>query len=391
MERRISFSLSLIFTLTVATPCRGYVWNADASQQRIVHPISALIPRYGEAKEFIASSGKRGLNDVQAIIQPLLSPTELFTLGGHREESSERLGPVIDIKEGPAGNIYVLDGQRNEVKVYGSEGTFLYAVEGPSEEEIIGAYRRGSSGKIYFPASLEIDSSGRIIFADRSAGIKIFERTGDTHQVSEAFPLSLEIHEVCVRKDVLYVHGFNPGNRYAINRLSLSGNMLKSFGALYASSSPLVYRNLGMGQIACMDSRIIYAPNYLPVIYAYSPGGAMQWAVKIPDFNTMEIIETESDVSMGVFANPHDQIIRLAPLPEAYIIVQIASYTPEGLVSAKMGRKTGYDVLRTYMMSAQTGEAIFVGDTVPQIYAVTENRVYIARRHPFPQVSVLKR
>lgn len=381
----------VIHSMLVSTALgSGTDQEASAAGQKVVHPIPARILEFDEAKEFLAPSGEIDGN-VQAISQTLLNPTELFTLGVSQGEEDVRLGPIMDIKEDLAGNIYILDGQYNEVKVYSSGGNFLYAVQGPSEGEPLGVYRRGSSGQIFFPASLEVDSSGRIIFADRSNGVRIFERTGKTHRVSTTLPSSLEIHEVCVSEDVLHIHGFNPDNHHAINRVSLLGNTLNSFGAIYSSSSPLVHRILGMGQIACMDSKIIYAPNYLPVIYSYSPTGDMQWAVKIPDFQTLEIIEKGSEVSMDIFAKPHDQIVRIVPIPEAQIIVQIASFTPEGLSTAKRGRKVGHDALRTYLMSARTGEAIFVGDTVPQIYAVTEDRVYIARRHPSPQVSVLRR
>lgn len=382
-------SFTLVLLVTVHCRATGSGTN-DGSQQSIVHPIPKLIPGFDEAKDFTVSSGEIG-EDVRAISQSLLSPTELFTLGVTQRGDDEQLGPIMDIKEGPAGNIYVLDGQYNKVKVYSSEGRFLYAVRGPHEEQFTTTSRRGASGHILFPASLEVDSSGRIFFADRNAGIKIFKRTGKTHQVSATLQPSLEIHEVCVRGGILHIHGFGPDNRHAINRLTLSGNKLDSFGAIYSSSSPLVHRNFGLGQIACMDSRIIYAPNYLPVIYSYSPTGEMQWAVKIPDFKTMEVIETGSNVYMGVFGSPHDQVIRITRLSETYIFVQIASFTPKGVIAAKMGRKVGHDALRTYLMSAKTGEAVFIGDSVPQIYAVTESRVYTARRHPFPQVSVLKR
>lgn len=387
--RKLYFLLRLA-TLIITVSCSGTEQEAGAAVQKVVHPIPALIPGFDEAKDFVASSGEIE-GDVRAISQALLSPTELFTLGGAQGEQHVRFGPIMDIKEGPSGNIYVLDGQYHEVRVYSSEGSYLYAVEGPNEEEFPTTSRRGSSGQILFPASLEVDSSGRIIYADRSDGVWIFERTGKRHRVSTTLPSSLEIHEVCVREEILHIHGFSPDNHHAINRVSLSGNTLNTFGAIYSSSSPLVHRNLGMGQIACMDSRIVYAPNYLPVIYSYSPMGDMQWVTKIPDFQTLEIIETGSGVSMGVFGSPHDQVIRIAPLPETYIIVQIASFSPEGLSAAKRGRKVGHDALRTYLMSARTGEAVFVGDTVPQIYTVTESRVYTARRHPFPQVSVLKR
>lgn len=355
--------------------------DQDASDfGRIIHPVPALIPGFEEAHELVSTSSDiGGSGDVQAISQALSLPTELFTLGVLEGERHEMFGQIVDVKEDSEGKIYVLDAQYNEVRVYDAEGTFLYAIGSRGE----------GAGEFVSPTSLEIDSSGRIIVSDRFHGLKIFSRNGETHELSATLSLSREVNEVCVTKEVLHLHSFDGLNVNAINRYSMSGDSLGSFGEVYSAMSPLVRRFLGRTQIACLDSKIIYAPNFLPVIYGYSHEGDRQWTAKISGFKAMEVDEdvgeTGPRVGMNVHGKPHDQVIRAVPLRQDYVIVQIASFTPESL-STEEGER--YETLRTYLMSAQTGKAVFIGDTVPVINTATENRVYTHRTHPYPQISV---
>lgn len=379
-REKVSIALLLLLA-TIATnlSCKRVDQNASGLERKI-HPIPALIPGFEEAHELVSTSSDTGESgDFQMISQALSSPTELFTLGVLEGERHEMFGQIVDIKEDPEGNIYVLDAQYNEVRVYNDEGTFLYAIGSPGE----------GPGELGSPSSLEVDPSGRVIVADRFQGIKIFDRKGETHTFSTTLPLSGEVNEVCVQDDILHLHSFDGLNVNAINRYSISGDSLDSFGEVYSAMSPLVRRFLGRTQIACMDSKIIYAPNYLPVIYGYSHEGDRQWTAKISNFKTPEVEEdvdeTGSRVSFNVFAKPHDQVIRAVPFHQDQVIVQVASFTPKSLNTTKGER---YEALRTYLMSAQTGKAIFIGDTVPEINTVTESRIYIRRTYPYPQISV---
>lgn len=357
--------------------CKRGDLDGSGLEQRI-HPIPALIPGFEEAHEFVSTADD--LEDggyLHTIAQTLLSPTELVALGVLEGERHEMFGQIVDVKEDPAGNFYVLDAQYNELRAYNAEGTYLYAIGSPGE----------GPGEFISPTSLEVDSSGRIIVADRNHGLKIFERTGETHAFSATLSLSLEVHEVCVNKDILHVHGFGAESLQAINRYSMSGDSLGSFGAVYSAQSPLVRRFLGKTQIACMDSNIIYAQNFLPVIYGYSPEGERQWTARISVFQTLDVTETGPSASMNVFAKPHDQVVRAVPFHQDYVLVQIASFTPESLsMEERAGER--YEVLQTYLMSAQTGRAFFIGDTVPLVHTVTESRMYVHRTYPYPQISV---
>ena len=174
---------------------------------------------------------------------------------------------------------------------------------------------------------------------------------------------------------------------------SLSGDRLGSFGASYESSSVEVRTFLTPGRIVCMrqPASVMYFPQFLPAIYGYSYEGDMQWVAKIAKHQSLDIVEEQSGtpgqsrVGMNVFDNSYDVIYGAVEFPERHVIVQIASITPESIRYEKGER---YAELRTYLMSARTGEAIFVTDTMPRVYAVTADRMYTVRTHPFPQITV---
>ena len=62
---------------------------------------------------------------------------ELWRLGGDSESDEEFFGVIAQIRIGPDGNLYVLDGQLAEVKVYDANGQWLNSIgregEGPGE------------------------------------------------------------------------------------------------------------------------------------------------------------------------------------------------------------------------------------------------------------------
>ncbi len=377
--------LLLITVLVSVTACKSPdADEAITAGQRIVHPISTAIPGFDQAHDFIvANPATDGYSDLQADVRALLSATETMTLGILEGETHEMFGSIAGIDVDADGNMYVLDSQFSEVRVYSAEGTFQYAIgrvgQGPDE--------------FTAPRFLDVDRSGRVIVADRYYGIKIFERTGDAHGLAATVPLSITPNGMCVENDILHVQGSRAEDLSTIFSFSLSGDRLGSFGASYESSSVEVRTFLTPGRIVCMrqPASVMYFPQFLPAIYGYSYEGDMQWVAKIAKHQSLDIVEEQSGtpgqsrVGMNVFDNSYDVIYGAVEFPERHVIVQIASITPESIRYEKGER---YAELRTYLMSARTGEAIFVTDTMPRVYAVTADRMYTVRTHPFPQITV---
>lgn len=371
--------LVLLFVPVALSACTASEDEPDTVQGRLVHPVPEAIPGFAQAREFVGGDGNsmEG-NRLQAVAQFLQTATEEFSIGVLEGDEHEVVGQIADIEVDREGNMYVLDSEFSEVRVYSPEGAFLYAVGGAGE----------GPGEFSSPRYLDLDPSGRILVADRTHEITVFERTGGTYRLATAVPLPFEPNGMCIGDDALLVQGITEGYSGVIARFSLSGEEMGSFGEGYETSSFTVRTFLTSGLIACtrQPETVLYFPLNQPVVYGYSYEGEMQWARRLTDYEPLEFVQEGTSVRFSARSS-FDQVTGTVPLPEGHVIVQIASSTAESRTSMEGER---FAELRTYVMSAQTGGAINVGSTLPRIYAVTAERMYTARTYPFPQLTVYR-
>ncbi len=372
--------LPVLLIVSVALPaCTASEDEADTVQGRLVHPVPEAIPGFAQARDFVGGDGNamEG-SQLRAVVQTLQSAAKAMTIGVLEGDEQYVLGRVADIEVDSDGNMYVLDSEFSEVRIYSPEGTFLFAVGGPGE----------GPGEFRSPRSLDLDPAGRILVADRTHEITVFERTGETYRSARAVPLPFEPNGMCVGNDALLVQGIAEDDSDVITRFSLSGEELGSFGESYETGSFAVRTFLTSGRLACtrQPESVMYFPLLFPAAYSYSFEGHMQWIVRLAGYEPLEMVQEGRGVSFNTLSS-FDQVTAAVPVPEGYVILQIATTTEESR-SALEGER--HSELRTYLMSARTGGAVYVGSALPRIYAVTAEHMYTARTYPFPQVSVYR-
>ena len=358
--------------------------RASAETQKIIHPIPSLIPGIEDSHDLDSRDyDSKDLQDARELGQNLLSSTEILTLGVESGEPYEMFSQISDIKLDSGGNLYVLDAQYSEVRVFNPEGLFLYSV---------GSEGRGP-GEFFKPRGMEVDSTGRIYVVDKAYRKTILNRVGNTHQLGETRTLSVSPVGLCKQDGIVYVHGtFLGESSNPIFAYSSDGILSGSFGTIYNSPSSEVQLTFGEGHIACSSrpGRIIYAPRLLPMIYGYSLEGDIQWVAKVSNFEPLEVEENKrgnsgrSQISVGILSSTYDQVVGVVSLPEKYVIVQVASFTPESI----HGGGERYATLRSYIMLSQSGEAVYIGDSLPIIKAISKDHLYTTRISPHPQISV---
>lgn len=99
---------------------------------------------------------------------------ELFRLGTLAEEGPELFGQVSAVSLGREGDLYVLDGQASEVRVFGADGTY---------RRTLGRLGEGP-GELNRPAGMAVDSEGRLwVMNWGNARYTAFEAsTGELHR-----------------------------------------------------------------------------------------------------------------------------------------------------------------------------------------------------------------
>ncbi|MBW3631265.1 MAG: hypothetical protein KY464_18530 [Gemmatimonadetes bacterium] len=128
--------------------------------------------------------------------------------------------------------------------------------------------------------------------------------------------------------------------------------------------------------------------RYLPYVRGHSADGTLRWTSRLADFRTIRIEEgVESDgqpyVLVGAGGDDYDRVEVLHAVDEGLVIIQTARHTAES------GREQrDYAELRTYLISAETGKGVYVGNTLPRVLDVAGNRIYTGVNDPFPQVRV---
>ena len=128
--------------------------------------------------------------------------------------------------------------------------------------------------------------------------------------------------------------------------------------------------------------------RYFPVLSGYSPEGELKWQSRLADFEPLKITQLVDDqgrkaVRYGWEGDYHDVVKSMIGLPGGYVIIQTARNT-----RASSKARQEYAELRTYVLSAATGEGIYVGSSLPEIHAVTQDQILSGVNDPFPQIKV---
>ena len=110
-------------------------------------------------------------NPAKGFEAPLVRDLELlWTIGGETDDEDEMFGVIADVALDADGNVYLLDAQLNEVKIFDADGNFLRSIgregEGPGE------FRRAGS--------LLLEPDGRVaVIQTVPARVVLLEPEGD--------------------------------------------------------------------------------------------------------------------------------------------------------------------------------------------------------------------
>lgn len=345
-----------------------------------VHPTAENLPDPSELAASITMDRTiRGDGALQRFARRLARARQVAAFGALEGAPSEVFGYVEDVAAGEDGSMFVLDSRYNNVRVHDASGAQLASFGGPG----------GGPAEFRSPEALKSDTQGRVLVADRHNQIKIFEPKDRSYALAGTIAMRLVPEDFCLLGGDLLVQGI--AHEGFIHAYSPQGERLRSFGQAYVTPNWLVRNQLSDGPIACSEETgtVVTMLKYLPVIYGYSAAGKLLWTSRLEDFRPIRIVE-----ELGAGGQPavrfqpdgaHDLAESLQPAPGGLVIVQTARLTPESIRERKE-----FDELRTYVLSARTGEGVYVGSHLPRISAVTATRVLAAANDPFPQVRVLE-
>lgn len=304
---------------------------------------------------------------------------EIRAIGALEGADHEVFGKVEDIAVDGEERMFVLDSRYNNVRMHRGGGDFVRAFGGPG---------RGPD-ELMSPEALQRDRRGRLIVADRHNRLKVFAPEDSSFVNVRTIPVEFVPEDFCLLDDAIFVQGARTDGG-VIHVFSETGEAVRSFGEAYRSRNWLVRNQLSDGPIACSEEAktVVTMFKYLPVIYGYSPEGNLKWTSRLADFRPMNIVEKvgqrgEPVVSYRPLDHDFDFAVSLEAMPGGYVIVQTGRQTAESVEDRRE-----YAELRTYLVSAQTGEGVYVGNHLPRVGAVTNRHLFTAVGEPFPQIRI---
>ena len=261
------------------------------SVQKRVHPTSDNIPTITDPDFILKPPGDivdRGPNFYSS-----LALTDTVIIGAAEGERHEMLGSVEDIEVDADGRIFVLDHNLGEVLLYSSDGSYLGFFGGGQGE---------GPGELHQPRELALSESGRKAVVFSLNHIQVFERQENGQFLyRNSFPYSGTYG--CAMNDHIYVLKYNPGKPGNIQKLTMEGEWVASFGYTYESKSEFVKSTLSgghSGRLACSERNGVIGMilTRIPVLHGYSEDGELLWRVKFEDIKPSPVEETDGGRSL---------------------------------------------------------------------------------------------
>lgn len=373
--------IHILFAVLICVTLGG-CWTSDSNRSGVdggtTHPILDKIPNFNDFTYSIETNPD-GLKDetLDSYVRAMRNVNLSIEIGKREGRSEYMIGKVQDIAIGKDGSIHVLDSRNSQIRIYSSDGQY------------ISSFGRPGSGPMEFvsPETITIIDRDHIVVADRLVKVKVFGPT-KPFSLLHTIALSYTPEDVCTLHDIIYVQGLRVGQG-SVHSFSLKGDSLKSFGPLYDSDNSAVTGTWSTGDVACSDitETVMFAFDKLPVLYGYTPDGNFKFASKLTDFEmgtTRSVVSEEGQSGIQWEETDYNRIHSLEAIPDSpVVIVQVALHTRE----SRDGPQE-YEELLTYVVNSATGKGRYVGDHLPTIHAIDNNRIYCGVNYPYPKLEI---
>lgn len=342
------------------------------SVQKRVHPTSDNIPTITDPDFILRPPGDildRGTNFYSS-----LALADTVIIGVSEGERHEMLGSVADIEVDADGRIFVLDHELGEVLLYSSDGSYLGFFGGKGE----------GPGEFHQPRDLALSESGRKAVVFSLNHIQVFERQENGQFLYRNSFKSIGTYG-CVMNDHIYVLRYYTGKPGNIQKLTMEGEWVASFGYEYQSKSELVKSRLSgghWGRLACSERHGVIGMilTRIPVLHGYSEDGELLWRVKFEDIKPLPLEETDGGTSLTYKAPSKGEGVAT----NLFVDEDGEYFNLTYLVSPGIGKVAPFHY---YLVDVRTGRGQYVGHA-PALRARHRDYViqYLTNPHPYLRI-----
>ena len=296
-------------------------------------------------------------------------------------EGPEVFGLIWDVEMDHAGNIYVLDMDNYQVRIFDSAGQYVEGFGGPGN----------GPEQFRAPRGLELLDDGRLVVADRGNALKVFAKSPEGYRRTETIRVPLAPEGFCSIRDRIFVSARSSTGNHVVHEIAMGSQRInRSFGSGYEANNELVRGQLSDGLVACTDqpASVSFAFSLFPLVRGYdADDGKPLWAARITDYAQMDITEHRYPDGRSAVRFSHEGVLENLVLMHGISSRHFLIQTGRGTRPRPDDPPTDPEI-RTYLVDAATGNGALVSDSLPMIMAADSSRHVAVWLAPYPRLEV---
>lgn len=346
----------------------------------IVHPTAENAPP-ADAARIVRDGSPQDLTSEalaswRSVRDSLLTARTTLRIGRASGDNDPAVfGRISDALVAPWGDIFVLDDQAQEVRIFDSTGRAVQAIgrigDGPAEF-------RSANG-------IEILGDGRLLVSTRSRGLRAFVETSDGWELDEVIDIPVVPEDMCAVGDRAFLSGWGQARNTVVHEVvATTDGPHRPFGSGYKAAHWLLRSQMADGVVGCFQeaSRVVFAFELLPVVRSFDPGSRTNtWTARIEGFAPAEVVEGFD--ARGAYVtrrrtDTEDLVGGLHGLGSDHFLLQ----------TARLNSRARTITVNSFLVDARTGNGASLGDDLPVIFDPTLERYIAMFEDPFPRIEL---
>ena len=347
----------------------GSVAPANGGQRGTIHPTPTNLPEANEVT-YVLEPGAP---------VPFFTPDPSVEIGRDDGADHELIGDIGDVAVDRNGLLFLLDSEFNVIRVYDYDGRYVTSFgrpgEGPGELRHIRAIDVSDDGN----TAVVVGGSRFVVVFRRNEADSTFAYAQSFTQAGTGYGDS-----VCLMNGHIYVLGYSPEHDGVVFKYTLNGDLVSSFGKLYADDDEFVVSSLSQrGIIACSKKHgvIGWVRRFVPVFTGLSENGAVLWQILFASFEPSLVEERIGSVGRTglMYTIPEDG-------QSVFTHILVGS-TGAFYVSYDTEQAEGPALNHTFRVEPGSGTGRYVGQT-KRVLAIDEPYVIHRLRGMTPRVGI---
>lgn len=293
---------------------------------------------------------------------------------------------VLDLGGGQE-RVAVLDKNFGVVRIFDQSG---------APDTTLGGFGDGP-GEISHPQSLSY-SDGIIGILDGFRELERFTYESGQWRFIDRMDLPLTARDVCLGRDGLFALGIKPEDvageggamdARLLHAMDPEGQILSSFGDVYATDQRIVLSSIGQGTLACdaRGSRVFVGFSMLHEVHAYTRDGDLSWITTLDHLSYPDLVEFgEGGIGSDPSSSETNDLVRSVSLiSDTVLAVQVESRSMDDLAAGI--DRTEFE---TVYLDSRTGRLLGAHEGGHRIIGGGEGIAILYTEDPFPEFALVR-